>query len=225
MQLLKNPGFREGTPTYWGNYNTGNTQIYTYPEQGRADGYSVAIEYRTREIGKAAAWAQNIDIDSTKKYKFSGWMKTQNIVGGGAIMKVDWKTSTGGFLGTSNIMERQIETIPWTYFIGVVTPNQNADIATINLELYDCSGKVWFDDLSFGVELPILTTITITPKEIVAIGGTKQLVATCKDQSGNIMNCPTLIWKSSNINIATVDPKGLVRGINTGTANITAYYG
>lgn len=150
MQLLKNPGFEDGMPNDWQTYSTGTTQIHTYPEEGRRDGYSIAIEYKIRELNKMAAWVQNIQIDHTKKHKLSGWMKIQNIIGNGAVIRVDWKDVTGRFLGTSNIMMYKSGTISWTYFEGEVIPNPGAILATIVLELYNCSGKVWFDDISFS---------------------------------------------------------------------------
>lgn len=152
MQILKNPGFEEGIPNNWQESTTGTTQRFTYPEQGRTTGSSVATEYPTRDVGKRAYWFQNIQIDHTKKYNLSGWIKTQNIIGdaGGAIIQVDWKDVSGVFLSKSTIMTYQKGTIPWTNFKGDVVPDPNASKATIVLDLFDCSGKVWFDDISFS---------------------------------------------------------------------------
>lgn len=150
MQELKNPGFEETMPNNWQTYSTGTTQIYTYPEPGRISGSSVAIEYQTREIGKVALWGQDVQIDHTIKYKLSGWIKTQNIIGTGTSIRVDWRDENGTYIDTSSIMSRQKGTITWTYFEGIVTPSTNAVKATISLDLYDCSGKVWFDDISFS---------------------------------------------------------------------------
>lgn len=157
MQEIKNPGFEEGTPNNWQTYNTGTVQRYTYPEPGRVVGSSaVAIEHPTRDMGKVSMWVQNIQIDRTKKYKLSGWLKTQNIIGTGVSIRVDWKDATGKYLGTSAIMPYQKGTIPWTYFEGIVTPDQRSVGTTIVLDLYDCSGKVWFDDLSFSDVVPVI---------------------------------------------------------------------
>lgn len=150
MQEVKNAGFEEGTPKDWQTYSTGAAQRYTYPEPGRLGGSSVAIEYLTREAGKIAIWVQDVQIGRTKKYKLSGWIKTQNIIGSGASIKVDWKDTNGKFLNTSAIMSLQKGTVPWKYFEGTVIPNASAVKATIALELFDCSGKVWFDDIFFS---------------------------------------------------------------------------
>lgn len=148
MEQIKNTGFEEGMPTNWQIYATGTKHKYTYPEIGRSGGPSMAIEYPIREIGKMASLIQSTQIDTTKKYKLSGWIKTENIKGAGASIKVDWKDATGKYLGESTIMKRQVGTISWKYFGGDVLPDPDADKAVIVLDLKDCSGKVWFDDVS-----------------------------------------------------------------------------
>lgn len=169
MQKLKNPKFEEGFPKDWQIYATGKTQKYSYPELGRTGGSSVAIEYRTKETGKIAALIQSVQIDPTKKYELSGWLKTQDIIGNGASIKVDWKDSSWKYIGSSTIMTRKTGDIPWTYFKGDVVPHPNAAGATIILELNDCSGKVWFDDMSFLMVSPpvqLHPNIFINSKEI-----------------------------------------------------------
>lgn len=158
--LLLNSGFEiqntinPNMPNNWSTYNTGTTQIYTYPESGRIGGSSIAIEYTVIESGKVALWGQSMTIDPNKKYKLSGWIKTSNIIGGGiyggAAIYVDWKTSIGTYISRSSIMTRQTGTIDWTYFEGIITPISNSIMSTIVLSLYDSSGKVWFDDISFS---------------------------------------------------------------------------
>lgn len=153
MELVENSGFEEGMPKNWQTYATGTVQRFTYPEEGRSGGSSVAIEYANREIGKKAYWVKNICIDRTKKYKLSGWIKTDNIVGdagSGAYIQVDWKDIMGNHLSSSNIMVAQVGIILWTYFEREIIPDVNATQAAIILVLNDCSGKVWFDDISFS---------------------------------------------------------------------------
>lgn len=153
QQLLKNPGFEEGKPNDWDTYATGTTHKYIYPEIGRnCYDSSVAIERPAREEGRNAAWVQNIDISPPRKYKLSGHIKAQNIVGNGASIKVDWKDINGRYLGTSTIMAPIVGTTDWKYFEGNITPNSGAIRATIVLELGDSSGKVLFDDISFDEE-------------------------------------------------------------------------
>lgn len=154
QELVKNPGFEEGTPNNWQMYTTGTVHRYIYPDIGRnGNNFSVAIERPTREIGKTAAWVQNIDVTPTKKYKLSGHIRAQNIIGVGTSIKIDWKDINKNYLSTSTIMSSiSGTTANWMYYEGIVTPHANAAIATIVLELKDCSGKVWFDDISFSEE-------------------------------------------------------------------------
>ena len=70
---------------------------------------------------------------------------------------------------------------------------------------------------------PEPTSISITPiSTSVNIGSTKQLIATCKDQYDNSIDCPTLTWSSIDDTIATVDSSGKVTGIKEGMTNVTA---
>jgi hypothetical protein len=149
INLIQNPGFEIGTttPTGWSTYNTGTAQIYSYPEPGRVGGSSAAIEYVVRESGKSASWIQNVNVDSSKQYTLSGWLKLQNVIGGSAYVSVDWYDSLGGWLNFS-ILTSQAGTVPWTYFESVIVPPNNAAYLTLNLNLQNTSGKVWFDDLS-----------------------------------------------------------------------------
>jgi len=156
METLKNRKFESGTPSVWGKWYVGASYIYTYPEPGRVDNEpSVAIEYPIRVADANASWIQTVDIDRTKKYKLSGYIKTQNIVGDGACIEVDWKDVNKKYLSTSTIMTRKTGSIPWTYFEGIVTPNPTAVFATVVLMISDCSGKAWFDDISFSDVIPV----------------------------------------------------------------------
>jgi hypothetical protein len=70
---------------------------------------------------------------------------------------------------------------------------------------------------------PVLTTIIVTPSNpMIAAGNTVQLTATCDDQNGNTMTCPTLTWYSQGTNIATVDQNGLVTGVVAGSITVVA---
>ena len=219
MQELKNSGFEKGTPENWQIYATGLRHSYIYPETG-VDGSSVAIEYPTRETGKTAMLIQSVSIDNMKKYKLSGWMKTQNIVGIGAWIKVDWTDVAGKYINTSAIMVHKVGTIPWTYFEGVTTPNKNAANAAICLVLHDCSGKVWFDNISFAsLATPVgtLSKIVVSPSTInITKDLTYQLIAKCYDENNKEIPYPELVWKSSDTSVATVSSGGLVKG-ETGT--------
>ena len=77
-----------------------------------------------------------------------------------------------------------------------------------------------------GGSAPIITNITISnpsPSGTI-VGGMLQLTVVAKDSNGNAVANPTLAWKSSDPEVATVDDKGLVTGVSvngTGGSNKT----
>src|SRR5207247_6478799 len=54
------------------------------------------------------------------------------------------------------------------------------------------------------------------------VGKTVQLTATLKDATGNPLAGRVVSWASSNVSVATVNGSGLVTGVATGSATITA---
>jgi uncharacterized protein YjdB len=74
--------------------------------------------------------------------------------------------------------------------------------------------------------LPAVGRIVITPKDPrINEGQTIQLTATVLDVEDRVITGLTITWSSSNTNRATVTNTGLVRGITSGTANISASAG
>jgi hypothetical protein len=71
---------------------------------------------------------------------------------------------------------------------------------------------------------PVATSITLsqTSVTIETIGNTAQLAATVKDQTGTVMAGKAITWASSDADMVSVSPSGLVTAISPGTANITA---
>ncbi|MCJ7785070.1 MAG: Ig-like domain-containing protein, partial [Desulfobacterales bacterium] len=79
------------------------------------------------------------------------------------------------------------------------------------------------------VRAPIATIEVSPPSKTLFVGNTVHLTATAKNASGSSeFGCdfsPTFTWYSSNLNVATVDQNGNVRGVSRGVANISAVYG
>src|SRR5436189_111560 len=68
-----------------------------------------------------------------------------------------------------------------------------------------------------------VATVTVSPAAAaVQPGQTVQLTATTKDANGNILTGRTVTWASNSNPAATVSSGGLVTGVATGTALITA---
>src|SRR5690606_17884829 len=69
-------------------------------------------------------------------------------------------------------------------------------------------------------------SVTVSPAEAsVPAGTTVQLTAEVKDAGGNVLNDRAVNWSSSDTAVATVSASGLVTGVATGTATITAASG
>ncbi len=68
-----------------------------------------------------------------------------------------------------------------------------------------------------------VASVTVTPNPASTIVGQNvSLSATLKDGAGNTLSGRIVGWTSSNVAVATVNSSGVVTGINSGTATITA---
>ena len=115
------------------------------------------------------------------------------------------------------------------------TFNTAGTITPVSLKVVDtCTGTTLYDTstcaLGITVENPILNTVQINdPNNCSSTIGTVtpndkcQLSATCYNQFGELMTCPTLFWSSDNTTVASVNLySGLVTGKLAGTATIKA---
>jgi uncharacterized protein YjdB len=72
------------------------------------------------------------------------------------------------------------------------------------------------------VQVPV-ASVTIAPATpSVPVGQTTQLTAVTKDAAGNILQGRVVSWSTSAAAIANVSSAGIVTGVTTGTATITA---
>lgn len=94
-----------------------------------------------------------------------------------------------------------------------------AGVATITATSEGQSGS---STVTVQAPAPV-ATVTVSPSSAnVAIGGSAQLSAVTKDAGGNVLTGRTITWSSSATNIATVSGTGLVSGVASGQATITA---
>jgi uncharacterized protein YjdB len=85
------------------------------------------------------------------------------------------------------------------------------------------SGKTGTSSISVTAVPPVVTTVTVAPTSAsVVAGATTTLVATVKDQNGNVMTGQTVTWSTNNAAAATVNSSGVVTGVAAGSATITA---
>ncbi|PYP15633.1 MAG: hypothetical protein DMD54_11645 [Gemmatimonadetes bacterium] len=70
---------------------------------------------------------------------------------------------------------------------------------------------------------PPVASVTISPASAtVFVGFTSQLTATLRDANGNLLTGRTITWASSNTSVAAVNGSGVVTGVTTGSASVTA---
>lgn len=68
-----------------------------------------------------------------------------------------------------------------------------------------------------------VSSVSVTPSSAsIAVGATQQLSAAPLNSSGTLVTGKTATWSTSSAATATVDAAGLVRGVDAGTATITA---
>jgi uncharacterized protein YjdB len=70
--------------------------------------------------------------------------------------------------------------------------------------------------------VPVATVTVSPPAVFVPLGTTTALTATMKDANGNVLVNRAVTWSSSNDQIATVSPSGVVTTVAQGTVTITA---
>lgn len=75
---------------------------------------------------------------------------------------------------------------------------------------------------TYGVLGVPVTSVTVSAASSVPIGGETQASATPRDANQQALPDRTVSWATSNAQVATVNQSGLIVGVNTGTATITA---
>ena len=153
-----------------------------------------------------------------------------------ALMEI--KKSDGSTVTISSPYKAATSTTKFI-FINWSTPIPVDTYTITNFWIIDIYGNIfcgpitssggYCQNLTVSASATTLTTITISQASLtIGINGASQLTATCKDQTGKGMTCPTqqFVWSSDNTSIATVDSlSGLVTGVSVGTANITVKVG
>ncbi len=100
---------------------------------------------------------------------------------------------------------------------GVVTA-VSPGVATIAATSEDRSGSAAVTVVSAAVGSVTVSLATST----IGVGRKVQATATTKDTNGSVVTGRAVTWSTDNPAVATVDPTGLVTGVATGSANITA---
>jgi len=118
----------------------------------------------------------------------------------------------------------------WTSLSSSVATIDTAGVAT-GVANGQTAIRATVDDIKKDVPLfvidPTVRSITLTglPTETIFVGETFQLVATPKDAKDNILNNFSIVWSSSNSEVAVVSSSGLVTTKSAGSTIISATSG
>ena len=96
----------------------------------------------------------------------------------------------------------------------------------VSLSILGC-GKDAAGPTGGSAPTPVATTLTLsaTALSFSSLGGTEQLTATVRDQTGATMGGASVTWASSASSVVGVSSTGLVTALAQGTATITATSG
>ncbi len=125
-------------------------------------------------------------------------------------------SSVGEFVATLDITPKS----DGSWGVGAGTSSSKGVFAVDYIDFFAGSDKLgtWADGIWFSSDIPA-TAVDVTPAtSSIKMGENVQLTAVKTPSNAT----STVIWTSSDDKIATVDSKGLVTGVNEGTATITA---
>ena len=106
----------------------------------------------------------------------------------------------------------------WTHYEFDITADRG-DYEVIKINFGNC-GEVWIDDIEYGEYSVPATGVTLNKKSAsVKKDGTIKLTATVAPADATNKN---VTWSSDNESVATVSNNGVVTGVATGSAQITA---
>jgi transglutaminase-like putative cysteine protease len=155
--LLQNPGFEDDTngddiPDFWERVPTPAPPgvEFIWDDAVYHNGtYSVSIESISDEI---AMWRQMVPVSGDTMYTFAGWIKTENVDPGEAKLQLVFRDSDNNVLSFFEL-DRHFKTREWIYDnpheVTVLSPSTAVKVE-VNCFLRGV-GRVWFDDLYFGL--------------------------------------------------------------------------
>lgn len=101
----------------------------------------------------------------------------------------------------------------------VINKNTSVGVYTVEFSYEDVSTTDTFEIVEKTIDLVYVSSITLSGDSKVEVGKTITISATVLPSDADNKS---LVWTSSNADIATVDQKGNVKGISAGSVTITA---
>jgi len=229
--IIANPGFEE-TYTKDGTLLAGGWSAWTatgWPPLNfsldstnkHSGNYSVKI---SSDVNSRGGYIRNVPALPGKTYKFSIYVKTENIVKAssgekGADVRIVMNTSDGSsaappvFLAASTLTGNN----DWTLLEKIITIPDDASIVNFQCFYGTATGSAWFDDVKAEEYIPVKGLELSSSFGLVKVGNSINVPAkVIPDDAKN----QKILWTSANLSIAAVS-EGVVTGIAEGSTTIT----
>ena len=165
-ELVVNGGFEQSAanapmPESW----RGDTTVYSLDRTVKRSG-EASLKYVNTDPNRYRLAAQKLPLQPGRKYAFSVWVKTDQILGqeSGATVCLEWQGQDGKWMG-GRYPSGVKGTADWTRVEGIVRLPKEA--ATVNLQCYvrkGMTGTAWFDDVSVEqIVDPPMRTVVLAP--------------------------------------------------------------
>ncbi|UKS28761.1 Ig-like domain-containing protein [Paenibacillus sp. HWE-109] len=227
--LLPNGSFEEvtaGTSNGWTNDSANSwqaTSSYGSPVVSVSDsvyhdgGHAIRISADTKS---SASVATTINVASNQIYRLSAWMNTQNLVGKGASLRINWLNAANAVVSSANVPAVSLTgTQNWVLKEDNVQAPATATKARIYAIYDNSTGLAFFD------EIQLLPWTPIASVSLGAANGSLDVGDSPISLSAVFIPAQAtdkrLTWSSSNPSVATV-VDGKVTAVSRGIAIITA---
>jgi len=164
--LIVNGGFEDGDkdtglPAQW----SGEKAVYARDESAAHTG-KASLRYANDDPKRYRLCAQKVPLEPGRKYRFSVWVKTKDIVGkeSGATLCIEWQDKAGKWLG-GTYPDGVKGTRDWTKVEGIVRVPAEAGGCTLTCYVRQgMTGTAWFDDVELvRATDPAMRTVLLSP--------------------------------------------------------------
>lgn len=174
--LVPNPGFESGTggPDAWNaNLNAGQVWATDEVHSGKR---SIKVVCGTA-VDRTSGWfldsKRRIPIRGGRTVRFSGWMKTKDIVPGSNEYQVPCISlagynANGEFIKPYWLARCSKGDSAWTKYEATIELRQEVEWVGIACGLLSCTGTAWFDDLELSMAEPPSPFDTLLKRDLSA---------------------------------------------------------
>jgi type II secretory pathway pseudopilin PulG len=140
--LLANPGFESGAANWTGVSGDASISILVFHSGIQS------VQINQPAAGQKTVY-QNVSVTAGQNYQASGWIRTNAITAGSAMITIIWRDGTGFGFDLATIGQ-QMGSTNWTQYSQSVTAPTGAVTASFTVGVtWRSSGQAWFDDLVF----------------------------------------------------------------------------